>query len=345
MSEIAAAAGVSVPTVSKVVNGRPDVAPQTRQAIEKLLVARGYTSNRDNASKRAGSLRDPARGNHATAPVGLIDLVFVDLGSPWAMAILAGVEEVAYRAGTGVAVSAVHGRHRTRPDDRWLENLAARRCDGVLLILSELTARQQRRLVDLGVPVVIVDPAGAPPPGIPSVGATNWAGGLSAVEHLVSLGHSRVACIGGPTDVLCSRARVAGYRAAMGAAGLDIPSGYVRYGDFMSGTGYRQTMALLDLPEPPTAIFVCSDQMALGAYEALYERGIRVPDGMSIVGFDDLDEAKWAIPPLTTVRQPLSEMAGMATRMLLALIGGEELETNRVELSTSLVIRQSTRAL
>jgi LacI family transcriptional regulator len=131
----------------------------------------------------------------------------------------------------------------------------------------------------------------------------------------------------------------------MGAAGLDIPAGYVRYGDFMSGTGYRETVALLDLAEPPTAIFVCSDQMALGAYEALYERGIRVPDDTSVVGFDDLDEAKWAIPPLTTVRQPLSEMAGMATRMLLALIDGEELDTSRVELSTALVIRQSTRAL
>ena len=112
----------------------------------------------------------------------------------------------------------------------------------------------------------------------------------------------------------------------------------------MSATGYRETKALLDLPEPPTAMFVCSDQMALGAYEALYERGIRVPDGMSIVGFDDLDEARWAIPPLTTVRQPLSDMAGMATRMLLALIGGDGLDTERVELSTSLVIRQSTRA-
>jgi LacI family transcriptional regulator, galactose operon repressor len=104
-------------------------------------------------------------------------------------------------------------------------------------------------------------------------------------------------------------------------------------------------MALLDLPEPPTAIFVCSDQMALGAYEALYERGMRVPDDMSIVGFDDLDEARWAIPPLTTVRQPLTEMAGVATRMLFNLIAGEDLDSDRVELSTPLVIRNSTRAL
>jgi len=329
MSEIAAAAGVSVPTVSKVVNGRPDVAPRTRQAIEKLLIEHRYDAHRNRPRDKAG----------------LIDLVFVDLGSPWAMAVLSGVEEVAYRLGAGVAVSAVHGRHRTRPDDRWLDSLETRRTDGVLLILSELTARQHRRLNKLGVPIVTVDPAGTPPPGIPSVGATNWAGGLSAVEHLISLGHTRVAVIGGPTDVLCSRARVDGYRAAMGAAGLAVPNGYVRYGDFMSVTGYQETMALLDLPEPPTAIFVCSDQMALGSYEALYERGMRVPDDMSIVGFDDLDEARWAIPPLTTVRQPLTEMAGVATRMLFNLIAGEELDSDRVELSTPLVLRASTRAL
>src|SRR5262245_29451039 len=150
MSEIAQAAGVSVPTVSKVVNGRPDVAPGTRKKIEELLRQRSYSPRRARSA------------NH----VGLIDLVFVDLGSPWAMAILAGVEEVAHRAGTGVVVSAVHGRHRTRPDQRWLENLATRRSDGVLLILSELSPGQQAQLEELGIPVVIVDPAGAPAPGI-----------------------------------------------------------------------------------------------------------------------------------------------------------------------------------
>jgi LacI family transcriptional regulator len=260
------------------------------------------------------------------------------------MEILAGVEEVAYRAGSAVVVSAVHGRHRTRPDERWLQNLAARRSDGVLLVLSELSPGQQARLEELDVPVVIVDPAGTPAPGIPAVGATNWAGGLAATEHLIGLGHTKVAVIGGPTDVLCSRARVDGYRAAMGAAGLNVPPGYVRFGDFLSPTGYRETMALLDLPDPPTSIFVCADQMALGAYEALYERGMRVPDHMSIVGFDDLDEARWAVPPLTTVRQPLTEMAGMATRMLFSLISGEELDTTRVELATPLVVRNSTAA-
>ena len=130
MAEVAAAAGVSVPTVSKVVNGRPDVAAATRRRVEEVLRDQGYSLPHSRSRDR----------------VGLIDLVFVDLGSPWAMEILAGVEEVTHRAGTGVVVSAVHGRKRTRPDRRWLENLAARRSDGVLLVLSELSPAQQAHL-------------------------------------------------------------------------------------------------------------------------------------------------------------------------------------------------------
>src|SRR5215468_3734270 len=212
MSEVAAAAGVSVPTVSKVVNGRPDVARDTRERVERLLRRHGYQPRAVRPGRR----------------VGLIDLVFVDLGSAWAMEILAGAEEVAHRAGTGIVVSAVHGRNRTRPDRGWLDNLAARKSDGVVLILSQLSGDQQAMLDRLEIPVVVVDPAGQPPPGMPSVGAANWAGGLAATEHLIGLGHERVAVIGGPSDVLCSRARMDGYRTAMSAAGLKVPAGYVR---------------------------------------------------------------------------------------------------------------------
>ncbi|XTZ15497.1 LacI family DNA-binding transcriptional regulator [Micromonospora echinospora] len=330
LAEIAQAAGVSIPTVSKVLNGRPDVAAATRQKVQTLIDERGYTVRRTSR---------PARR------AGLIDLVLRDLGNPWAMQIIDGVEELAYGAGFGVIVSAVHGRHRNRPDRRWTEQLAARRCDGVLLVLSDISPSQRAQLDELGIPVVIIDPAGHPPADIPSVGATNWAGGLTATEHLVGLGHERIAVIGGPPTVPCSRARVDGYRAAMNAAGHRVPAGYVRTGDFTAPSGYRETNALLDLTRPPTAIFACADEMAMGAYEALYERGLRVPDDMSIVGFDDLDAARWAVPPLTTVRQPLTEMAAMATRMLLSLVDGEELGSHRLELATPLVVRHSTRQL
>lgn len=326
LAEVAHQAGVSVSTVSKVVNGHLDVSAKTRQQIEQLLEEHQYRPR-----------RSPAR-----RPVGLIDLVFLDLDSSWAMQILAGVEEVAHEEGFGIVVSAVHDRSRSRPSRRWLDNVHARSSDGVVLVLSELSPDQQARLDALGVPVVVVDPIGAPAQNVPAVGTTNWAGGMAATQHLIGLGHTRIATISGPSRVMCSRARVDGYRSAMDAAGLSVPEGYVRHGDFRTPSGYTETHALLDLAEPPTAIFVGSDLMARGAYEALFERGLRVPHDVSVVGFDDLPEAAWAAPPLTTVRQPLSEMAQMATRMLLGLVAGQGPGTRRVELATELVERAST---
>ncbi|WP_017545325.1 LacI family DNA-binding transcriptional regulator [Nocardiopsis prasina] len=326
LAEIAGEAGVSVSTVSKVINGHLDVAAETRRQVERLLEHHRYQQRRHRERR----------------PVGLIDLVFLDLGSPWAMEILTGVEEVTHDAGFGVVVSAVHDRKRSRPGRKWLDNIQARRSDGVVLVLSELSSQQQEQLDALGVPVVLVDPVGDPAREIPAVGAANWDGGLTATEHLIGLGHRRVAMLAGPADVMCSRARVDGYRSAMRDAGLPVPDGYVSHGDFLAGTGKDLTEILLDLPEPPTAIFAGSDQMARGAYEVLYKRGLRVPDDVSVVGFDDLPEARWATPPLTTVRQPLRDMAQMATRMLFDLVNGNEPETTRVELATRLVRRDST---
>ncbi|PWV57421.1 LacI family DNA-binding transcriptional regulator [Nocardiopsis sp. L17-MgMaSL7] len=326
LAEIAGEAGVSVSTVSKVINGHLDVAAETRRQVERLLEHHRYQQRRHRKRR----------------PVGLIDLVFLDLGSPWAMEILTGVEEVTHDAGFGVVVSAVHDRKRSRPGRKWLDNIQARRSDGVVLVLSELSSQQQEQLDALGVPVVLVDPVGDPAREIPAVGAANWDGGLTATEHLIGLGHRRVAMLAGPADVMCSRARVDGYRSAMRDAGLPVPDGYVSHGDFLAGTGKDLTEVLLDLPEPPTAIFAGSDQMARGAYEVLYKRGLRVPDDVSVVGFDDLPEARWATPPLTTVRQPLRDMAQMATRMLFDLVNGNEPETTRVELATRLVRRDST---
>jgi LacI family transcriptional regulator len=328
LAEIAAAAGVSVPTVSKVVNGRRDVAPATRQLVEGLLRERSY---------------QPPRA-HPRDGVILLELVFAKLDTLWATAILGGVEEAAHRLGVGVVISAVRGLQRKRPDQRWLEALVERRSDGVLLVLSDLAPEQQAQLDDFRIPVVVLDPAGTPPSTVPSVGATNWAGGLSATEHLIGHGHRRIAVIGGPGELLCSRARVEGYRAAMNAAGLRIPAAYVRPGDFRRRSGYREAKALLNLTHPPTAIFACADQMAAGVYQAVHERGLRIPDDVSVVGFDDLEQALWAVPPLTTVHQPLTEMAGLATRMLHTMVQGKEPENNRVELATTLVVRSSTVA-
>ncbi|BCL26847.1 LacI family DNA-binding transcriptional regulator [Streptomyces aurantiacus] len=328
LAVVARAAGVSVPTASKVVNGRQDVAPETRRRVTEALDRLGYVRR-----PRFDTVKSP----------GLIDLVVHSLESPWSGAILHGVEEAAYDAGLEVVVSA--GPARTRggsPERDWLDKLSERGCAGALFHLAELSAAQYAWLEQHRIPFVLIDPVLEPPSGVVSVGAANWHGGVSATEHLLSLGHERVAVVAGPRRRMCGNARVAGYRSALAAAGLRHRTEYLRHGGFDEVSGHRGMLELLDLPEPPTAVFVCSDRMALGAYRALAERGLSVPDDVSVVGFDDLPEARWASPALTTVRQPLSEMAATALRLLVRMMAGERPEGVRTELSTRLVVRAST---
>jgi LacI family transcriptional regulator len=165
---------------------------------------------------------------------------------------------------------------------------------------------------------------------------------MRATEHLLALGHRRIGFIEGPSRLLCSRARLDGYRAALEAAGVGVDRQLVREGDFYHESGFAGGAALLDLADPPTAIFASSDQMAFGVYEAVRRRGLRVPDDVSVVGFDDLPEVRWSSPPLTTVRQPLTEMGRLAARTVLRLAEGEGVESAGVELATDLVVREST---
>jgi LacI family transcriptional regulator len=189
---------------------------------------------------------------------------------------------------------------------------------------------------------VLVDPVNLPDTDIASVGATNWAGGLAATEHLIGLGHRRVGMIGGPADMLCTQARVDGYRTALDRAGIEAGKDLVRYGDFHHQGGFARTRELLELPDPPTAIFAGSDEQAMGAYQAARLAGLRIPDDLSVVGFDDLPTCEWLSPPLTTVRQPLEEMGRVAARTLLQLLDGRPPLTPRVELATDLRVRAST---
>ncbi|WP_151475901.1 LacI family DNA-binding transcriptional regulator [Streptomyces albicerus] len=329
LAAVAREAGVSVPTVSKVVNGRQDVAAETRRRVTAALDRLGYVRRH--------------RVDDTMASPRLLDLVVYSLRSSWSGAILHGVEEAAHDAGLEVVVSAGLTRTRDgRPEHGWLDKLTARGSSGVLFNLAELTPSQYAWLDQHRIPFAMIDPAVEPAPGVVSVGAANWHGGVTATEHLLSLGHERIAVIGGYQSKLCSTARVAGYRSALTAAGVRHRPEYLRCGNFDEAVAHRRMIELLDLPEPPTAVFVCSDQMALGVYQALALRGLRVPDDISVVGFDDLPEARWATPALTTVRQPLSEMAGTAVRLLVRLMAGEQPDSTRTELSTRLVRRAST---
>lgn len=320
MAQVAAAADVSIPTVSKVLNGRFDVAVETRERVEAAITTSGYA--------RGKRKKDEAPW--------LIDLVFSSFG-PYAIEIIKGAEEAALANKCRIAVSALSDDPK---ETRWLSNIGPGRTDGVILVFAELSPTHRQRLRALNVPVVIVDPLGHPDPSTPSIGVTNWAGGMTATDHLISLGHTRIGIIAGRPATLCNQQRLDGYRAALIRAGIEVDPALIFTGARHHPTALNAASAMLDLSNPPTAIFTTSDLHAMGVYEAARLHGMRLPDDLSVVGFDDIPMAEWVSPPLTTMRQPLAEMAGLAVQMLLGK-GSSDL-SHRIELATSLVVRSST---
>jgi DNA-binding LacI/PurR family transcriptional regulator len=323
IAQLAELTGVSIPTVSKVVNGRAEVAPETRAMIENAIQEHGYRRRR----KQAG-------------PAALLELVFHELEGPYSLELIKGVEQVAREHRLGVVLSQLQGRHT--PGRGWIEDVLSRRPTGVIAVFSGPDASQRDKLRSREIPLVLVDPTGELGHAVPSVGAGNWNGGLTAARHLIELGHRRIAVITGPPHALSSRARLDGYRAALDTAGVPVDPALIREGDFQIEDGLRHTRDLLRLPDPPTAIFACNDGEAIGVYQAAAEAGRRIPHDLSVIGFDDLPPAEWMIPPLTTIRQPLMEMAIAAATIVVGLARDEAPPNNRLELATTLVVRGST---
>ncbi|MGN7799343.1 LacI family DNA-binding transcriptional regulator [Leifsonia sp. 22587] len=320
LEAIAREASVSLATVSKVLNGRPGVAPSTRRRVEDLLHDSGYA--------RRGV--DTERGD-------AVELVIENLASEWSVEVIRGVERAARENGLAMTLSTIGDYHAV--GDELITGVLRRKPVAIVLQFSNLTADHRRQLRTRNIPFVVVDPAGDPPADVPAIGATNWAGGLAATRHLLALGHRRIAAIGGPVELLCSRARVAGYQAAMQEAGLPVPG--VESGGFAREDGERAARRLLGGDDRPTAIVCANDMQALGVYDAAFSLGLDVPGDVSVVGFDDAPSASWARPPLTTIRQPLQEMAEEATRLALRLRTAD-VDNTRLELATSLVERGST---
>jgi LacI family xylobiose transport system transcriptional regulator len=322
VATIAQLAGVSPPVVSRVLNGRSGVAHDTRRRVEQLLRERGY--------------RRPAM----VAPSPGVELVFHHLESHLAIEIMRGVEEVVQdhdlQVGfTDLQVSTANGRS-------WTERLLARRPVGVITVHPEMDPEQHAQLAASAIPVVALDPTGQQPSSIPSVAATNWSGAVAATHHLLGLGHRRIAVIGGPPDQLCARERLEACRAAMETAGVPVDPRFVRTGRFFFEDGLALGRELLSLSYPPTAVLCGNDLQALGVCAAAHQIGLRIPRDISVVGFDDIDPAVWCDPPLTTVRQPFREMGAAAASLLLTLIEGQTPGQTRIELSTTLLVREST---
>ena len=322
LAAVADAAGVSIATVSKVVNARPDVAPDTRARIEQLLQEYAYRPRRGERQPRTA----------------VVALLFHGPLTTYSLEILEGVLAAASEVGVEITVSRTDMSSQSTAG--LLRERSARDWPAVIAVppaVSELAALTRAHL-----PTVVIDPIGTPGVEVISVGSTNFAGGLAATQHLLDLGHRNIAYLGGTPGAACNQARLQGYRGALEAAGVRIPKGYVHTGRFMYEDGLLAGSALLDLAQPPTAVFAANDEMALGILEAARTRGVRVPQDLSVVGFDDTEVARVSSPPLTTVAQPLRRMGTVALRTALRVAAGEHIDSHHVELATGLVVREST---
>lgn len=328
LANIAASAGVSVATVSRVLNGRADVGAATRARVESLLRQHEYSGRRGSDAVKP------------TAATPRVELMYNHDLNAYSIEVLRGVLDAATEAGVSVAVS--FGGDRS---GSWARDLASAGRRGVISVVHDLSPDEVRALDRARLPLVLIDPTEPARARVTSVGSTNFAGGLAAARHLLSLGHRRIAYIGGRPTAAHNQARLHGYRAALETAGVRLPDDYIQPGRFLFADGVRAMAALFALPEPPTAVFAGSDETAAGVLEAARTRGLRVPEDLSVVGFDDTQVAQYSSPPLTTVRQPLQEMGGVALRTVLRLAAGEKLDSHHVELATELVVRNSTARL
>ena len=267
----------------------------------------------------------------------LVDLVLPAVGDSWASALISGVERVAAEHSLDLVIIMVRRGETTKRS--WVERLVDHRSRGALIAVAQPTADERRRLQRARIPFVLIDPAGSPDRSAPSVGASNWTGGHDAATLLLDLGHRSLAVVAGDEHSLNSRERAGGFLAAVRER-LPISQPPVVYGGWRPDTTVRVAIELLSEPSRPTAVFACNDNMALGVYRAAHALGLRVPDDLSVIGFDDLVEAGLASPPLTTVRQPIAEIGAAALRSLLDLRAGHPL-SRRLELATELVQRGS----
>jgi LacI family transcriptional regulator, galactose operon repressor len=329
LATVASSAGVSIATVSKVLNGRSDVSPTTRARVQEVLQKHGYVGRRPEPVER-----------------DTVELFYQGVVNSYSVEVIQGVVDASQAAGVEVVLNA-HPRHQNGSAGRatpWIRDLIASNRRAAIGITSELSDADLAALSRARLPLVVIDPANIPHPDVTSVGSTNFAGGMAATQHLLSLGHRRIAYLGGPPTSGCNQARMSGFRSAMEAGGAPVPKEYVWLQDFLYEDGIAGGAGLLDLPNRPSAIFAGSDEVALGVMEAARARGLRIPEDLSVVGFDDTQVARLASPPLTTVKQPLREMGAVALRTGLRMAAGEKVDSHHVELGTTLIIRGSAAA-
>ena len=326
IQDVAREAGVSISTVSRVLNEKVDVANDTRQHVLDVIDELGYTS-----SLAARSMRSQKKN--------LLGLVVPDIGSPYSIEIMKGVNQAIAESTFDLLLYTTGDIQKSGTqthEQHYVSLLNNSITDGVIIVASA-TAN-----FITNAPIIAIDPHHIDP-DYPSVQGTNYQGAVSAMEYLLDLGHQRIGFICGRPEIGSAGRREQGYRDSILKAGVELDVSLIIPGDFTTPTGYERALQLLRMENPPTAIFAANDQSALGVYQAVDELGLRIPDDLSLVGFDNISEASFI--GLTTVDQKLTEMGFIATKMLIKLINDEPVDVKTYKISTSLIVRNSCRAI
>ncbi len=323
--DVASAAGVSVSTVSRVLNGKDDVAAKTAAHVRQVIDSLGY-----HASLAARSMR--------SRQTGVIGLVVNDVSSSFFLEAIKGVQRAIDELGFDLFIF-TNGRRNATGQAEWerrqVSLLNGGLADGVLVFTPVASA------FPTTVPLVAVDPH-KDGLDVPSVISTNKAGALAAMGHLLELGHRRIGYVGGREDLQSGLRRRQGYEEALRQAGLGLNPALAQPGDFQHESGVRAAHALLSLPERPTAIFAANDESAFGVLETAASLGVAVPGELSVVGFDNVPAGRCSEPPLTTVDQAIEEMGYLAAELLVRLMQGGEVSNRPRRMPTELVVRAST---
>ncbi len=324
--DVAREAGVSTATVSRALNDSEQIAPATRQAIEQAVERLGYRPN-----TIARSL--------VTKSTQTIAFLLPDITNPFYAALVGGIQEVALASDHTMLLCTTGGD--AAREEEYLSLLRAKQVDGALVDGLVMTPDRIAQFVEDGFPIVCLD-RDVTSQSVPLVQVDNERGARMATEHLLELGHTRIAHVTGATELGISGERIAGYREALRSARLSYDASLVAAGRFTEDGGYEATRSLLDAGLDFTAVFAANDLSAIGTMNALAESGRAVPGDVSVVGFDDLRLAAYTSPPLTTVRQPATEIGRQATEILIGLINGRRVRRLRSLLEPTLVVRGST---
>ena len=327
IKDVARLAQVSISTVSHVVNATRFVSNDARKRVEDAIRELGYVP-----SAVARSLK-----SNSTKTLGML---IPNCTNPYFAEIVRSVEDHCFGAGyTLILCNTDDEPHR---QSVYLQVLSERRVDGLIIISTGNDCELRALLDGLTIPAVLLDREIQDMP-CDLVESANEQGAILATQHLLALGHHRIACIAGPADLNASTQRIQGWRRALADTGRPQDStDILLHGNFSSQSGFDAMQSLLRLPQRPTAVLVCNDLMGLGALSAAHQAGVRIPQDMSLVGFDDIELAHFASPPLTTIAQPKQRMGELAVDMLLERIQSKRSQTRQVLLQPTLVVRAST---